>query len=236
MVTMSGLGNIVDVKASKIDDEALSEPWSRCLTDEPATSTFTTDASNLALVTQDITRHLIELQYGKLLMFHAAALCHPVSGASYAFIAPSGTGKTTLMRTLCTDWGYLTDETAAIEPETLTILPYQKPLSLRLDGHSYKQEVSPDELGLLPPHAAPRLQGLFVLSRSAKHSGLSVSRMGLFDAINRITPEISALARLPRPLHLLAEVIERIGGIQELCYSEAESVRQWLDTEMKSHG
>lgn len=41
---------------------------------------------------------LISTQTGRLLMFHAGAVAHPVIGRSLVFIAEGGTGKTTLAR------------------------------------------------------------------------------------------------------------------------------------------
>ena len=91
---------------------------------------LTTLASALSGITQQVTRAAIEARAGQLLMFHAGALCDLDTGATIAFVAPGGTGKTTLVRTLGPGRGYVTDETVGVRARR-GIEPYCKPLSVR---------------------------------------------------------------------------------------------------------
>ena len=80
------------------------------------------------------------------------------------FVAPSGTGKTTLACLLGRSFGYLTDETVGIDPPSGRILPYPKPLSVRISPEK-RRELSADELGLRAVPADPTVARLVVLLR-----------------------------------------------------------------------
>jgi hypothetical protein len=179
----------------------------------------------LSEITRVITGALIRAQAGRLLMFHAGAVAHPRSGASLVFAAPGGTGKTTLARKLSRHYGYLSDETVAISPDGL-IHPYPKPLSLRIAGTSaHKDERSPDAAGLLPAPPAPRLARLVLLRRDHRATTPRVEEPRLLDALARLIPESSSLSKLPRPLQLLAGLIERTGPIQAWTYAESDDLK-----------
>lgn len=221
------------------DDAALADAaeaaWSRCR--EPRG--FSAEAEQVTArnpgtperipptlqgLTQTITRALIRAQTGRLLMFHAGAVSHPGTGESLVFVAPGGTGKTTLARTLGGRYGYLTDETVGIDPATGIIHPYPKPLSLRT-GDPHKAEVSPDELGLVGVHPRPRVARVILLARPADHTGEpDIEELGLLDAVAALLPESSAVDRLERPLHVVAELVERAGPPLRVSYTEAEEL------------
>ncbi|MGO7984161.1 hypothetical protein ACC691_40715, partial [Rhizobium johnstonii] len=59
-----------------------------------------------------ITRFVITANAGRLLMFHASGLDAGGDGTRsvIAFVAPSGTGKTTIARVLGQSYGYVSDE------------------------------------------------------------------------------------------------------------------------------
>jgi hypothetical protein len=71
------------------------------------------------------------------------------------------------------------------------------------------------------------LATLAILRRSSAHDAATVTRLDLFDAITMLVPETSSLSRLPRPLHLLADLEESIDGIWLIEYAEAEQVLDW---------
>lgn len=155
-------------------------------------------------------------------MFHAAGLSDPVTGATVALVAPSGTGKTTAVAALATRLGYVTDETVIIDPQTLEITPFPKPLSLLgPDGQRPKTLVSPDELGLLPTPANPYLAGVVVLDRDPAHDADPVLQpLSLTEALEQLVPQTSSLAALDRGLVQLAAVLDRVGGSHVLRYRE----------------
>ncbi len=229
--------------------ERLCAAWSRCI-DGPASRlgeavTLTLTASDVAedlirgstrlaaaqadslitSATQSVTASVITAQAGNLLMFHAGAVSHPVTGASLVFVAPGGTGKTTLARVLGRKFGYLTDETVGIDREG-RILPYPKPLSIRPDpSATHKMEHSPDALGLRPAHPEPFVSRIILLGRSDDHrDDPHVEELSLLDAITALAPETSSLSALNRGLAFCADVIERTGPALRVRYAEAESV------------
>lgn len=226
--SVRALGTSVEVDIGEVDRGVFEQAWARCLSSEAtasATGAMVGPRSTMTALTQAITHELISQRRGELLMFHAGAVCHPQTGASIAYVAPGGTGKTTLSRLLGQHFGYLTDETVGVEPATWRIHAYPKPLSTRTaEGGFPKSEVGPDQLGLLPAHPAPVLRHLVLLRRDQGLVEPRWTRLELFDAIVALAPETSSLNRLERPLHLLADLYAALGGIWLVEYAEAGQI------------
>lgn len=216
---------------------AVAHAWRRCvdvaapLGDHPAADTLVLKHPSssepehhraaLQQLSRDVTLRLIAAQTGRLLMFHAGAVADPRTGDTLVFIAPSGTGKTTLALTLGAHFGYVTDETVGVDPHTGRIHPYPKPLSIITGSGRGKTESSPDSLGLLLHHGAPRLAKVVLLDRRHKATRACLEPLDVLTAIEGIVPQSSALNRLPRPLRTLAEILEATGSVHRLTYSEA---------------
>lgn len=245
MPVIHALGASVHVDlAAEIEVGVFTTAWSRCLRGSEAGDGSPVDADpggagglatiqgngSMTQVTQAITRQLIAERRGELLMLHAGAVCHPDTGSSIAYAAPGGTGKTTLTRVLGRRYGYLTDETVGIEPRTWRIKPYPKPLSTRTPEGGYpKSELGPDELGLLEAHPHPTLTTLAILRRTSGRAEAEISRLDLFDAVTALVPETSSLPAMDRPLHLLADLYDELGGFWLLEFGEAEQLTGWID-------
>lgn len=181
----------------------------------------------LHLLSPTVTARMIDRRAGELVMLHAAALADPATGATAVLVAPSGTGKTTAASTLGRTMSYLSDETSAITPEG-HVLTYRKPLSV-IEGGDFKAQRAPTELGLLTTDTDARLAALLVLERRADHEGEPHSvRPPLVDAVAALTPENSYLARLDRPLHRLADLVELAGGVHRVTYREASDLAPLL--------
>ncbi|MEO7448919.1 MAG: hypothetical protein ABI336_11665 [Humibacillus sp.] len=183
-------------------------------------------ASTLSQLTQEVTYAAIEARAGELMMFHAGALCDQATGATLAFVAPGGTGKTTLARILgrVTGRGYVTDETVGVRPD-LSIEPYRKPLSVRRSEPGPKDETSPLSLGLDVPQAAPWLAGIVLLSRDLPAGEpIAVEVVDDLDALVMLAPETSSLSRFERPLHELADLVSAVGGLRIVRYHDAEDL------------
>jgi hypothetical protein len=179
-------------------------------------------AATLSHITQEVTRAAIGARAGELFMFHAGALSDQSSGAAIAFVAPGGTGKTTLVRTLGPGRGYVTDETVGVRAD-LEIEPYSKPLSVRRpDLGGPKDETSPLALGLEVPRVTPWLAGMVLLRRDlAPGAPVVVEKVDPLDALVMLGPETSSLALLNRPLHALSALLEAIGGLRVVRYHDA---------------
>lgn len=185
-------------------------------------------ARGLMLLTQHITTSLIKARAGQALMFHAGALADLRSGAAFVYVAQGGTGKTTLTRALGSGLAYLTDETVAVGVDGW-IDPYPKPLSVRREPfEGIKDETAPGDLGLRPPVGQPWVAGMVVLERDPAVRRPEVTRLGVLDAITALAPETSSLARLPKPLHLLADLLTASGGLRRVRYGEAADLRDLL--------
>ena len=144
----------------------------------------------LQLLTQAVTRCGIELHAGRRLLFHAAAVANPETGATFVFVAPGGTGKTTLSAVLGREFAYVTDETVCITND-FSVVPYPKPLSRR-QGRIHKEESAPDDLGLLEVGAAPWLADIAVIKRTG-----APARAGGWAARHRVCGGGRSLAPHP---------------------------------------
>ena len=176
----------------------------------------------LQTLTQELTRRLITAQVGRLLLLHGGAVRHPVTRES--FVAPGGTGKTTLARLLGRPYVYLSDETVGID-DNGRIHPYSKPPSLRTPEGGPKHEASPDDLGLARAHPAPTVKRVILLRRPLDYAGLpAIEELGTLDAVQQILPETSSLSKLPRPLRALAALAEKCGPVLSCPYAESDDL------------
>lgn len=173
-----------------------------------------------------VTQRAIGAQAGRLLMLQAAALAHPDTGATAVLVGPSGAGKTTLATTLGRHFAYLTDETVGILPDH-RVVAYPKPLSVREQpGDQVKRQVNPAEAGLSPAQGAePRVRALLLLNRRPDWTGLpEVTRMATVDALPELAAQSSYSSRLERPLHRLAALAEKAGGVRRVTYAECDDL------------
>lgn len=182
------------------------------------------DATLTALASQ-VTVAGIQQRGGELIMLHGAVLADPASGRAVGFVAPSGTGKTTLCRTLGTaghGWAYATDETIGLEPDG-RVVPYPKPLSIIEDdlAAGVKRQRPVADLGI--PVAARdglRLAALTILHRDPEATEVVVEEVDTVDALAALAPETSYLAQWDKPLHVLAGLLDGVGGLKRLTYAE----------------
>jgi hypothetical protein len=170
-----------------------------------------------------ITRLAITERAGSLTMFHACGLADPRTGAAAVLFGPSGTGKTTLARTLGRDFAYLSDETAGVSSDRL-LVPYPKPLSiLTVPGSPLKEQVSPGALGLrsTEPRDYP-LRVLVQLNRVPDHGGAAqVDLLSTVDALPEMISQASFTRQMERPLHHMAALVHHVGGVRRVTYREA---------------
>ena len=173
-----------------------------------------------------VTRLAVTERRRDLTMLHACAVADPATGDAVVLYGPSGTGKTTLARTLCSELVYLTDETAGVNPD-LRISPYLKPLSILVEpGDTLKEQASPGRLGLVRPRDLTyRLRALVQLRRDRHHEGDALlQRLATVDALPELVAQTSYTLEMERPLHRPADLPHRGGGGRRVTYAEAEQV------------
>jgi hypothetical protein len=183
--------------------------------------------SLLDRLTPMVTTLALTERRADVVAFHACAVADPATGDAVALYGPSGTGKTTVARTLCTDLVYLSDETAAVDAD-LHVVPYPKPLSILVDpADTVKDQVSPARLGLVRPgQRRYRLRGLVQLRRDPDHVGDAVLEpLSTVQALPELTAQTSFTREMIRPLHRPADLVTRTGGVRRVTYAEAEQLR-----------
>jgi hypothetical protein len=179
-------------------------------------------------LTSFLTVAAIEERAGELMMLHAAGLADPATGRTAALVARSGMGKTTATRTLATRFGYVSDETVAIE-RSGRILPYPKPLSV-IDAPppAPKVQRGPDELGLAPAPAEVTLGAVVLLERQPGLGAAAIEPVPHAEALVDLVPQTSALARIERPLAWLCRILDGCGGAVRVRYTEAHQLEDVL--------
>ncbi|PPH09770.1 hypothetical protein C5C71_10735 [Rathayibacter sp. AY1C1] len=187
-------------------------------------------------LTSTLTLEAIGARRADLLMLHACGISDE-SGRVLAFVAASGTGKTTIARTLGSRFGYVTDETVGVTPEG-RVLPYPKPLSVKpLTGSAPKAQLAPGSLALRPvPEAPLRLAGVLLLERRDGVGTPFLEHVDPVDAIEDLVPQTSYLSARPRPIADLVRTLSALGGVRRLVYSEAASVVHLVEEVFASLG
>jgi hypothetical protein len=180
-----------------------------------------------------VTLAALDALRGSRLLLHAAGVATP-DGRVLAMVGPSGRGKTTASRHLGTRFGYVSDESVAVD-QTLSVWPYRKPLSVIVGGKPVKEQIAPSDLGLLPLSGAPlRLAGITLLERDPETSEPGPTAVDLIDAICEMTPQISYLPELPSPLQYIARIIDRIGPVTRLVYRDAADLPDMVEDMLAS--
>ena len=175
-----------------------------------------------------ITERAIRAQTGRLLMLHACGLADPSTGATVVLAATSGTGKTTLARTLGDQLAYVTDETIAITREG-TVVPYPKPLSvLNGAGATYKDQTPASKTCLTAFGGKARVAAIAIMHRQPGRAGVEVERLATLHALAALAPHGSLLGELEHPLSWMADLLHRTGGLRLVRYAEASTLRPFV--------
>lgn len=164
---------------------------------------------------------------GEALMLHASAVALD-DGRVLGFVGPSGRGKTTAAQSLGAQFGYVTDETLAVQHDG-TVLAYPKPLSIG-DRPSHKSQTAASALGLgRAPADDLRLAAIVLLDRRPGVEQPRVEWVPLTEALADLVPQTSYFAQIDRPLRTLVELVRSTGGVRRVVYSEASTLPGLVD-------
>ncbi|MDQ0118089.1 hypothetical protein J2T22_001266 [Pseudarthrobacter defluvii] len=197
-------------------------------------ATFQLAAGSFEELAENLTSRLtvaaILANAGELTMLHACGVAHPATGAVVALVAKSGTGKTTAASVLARTYGYVTDETVAIAWNG-SVIPYPKPLSVKQVADTPKRQASPDEFGLQVAPASPYIQSIVLLNRVQGDLPVApvLERVPLADAVLTLIPESSSQGEVVDPLQSLCRLIQSVGGVWQVTYSEAADLPAALE-------
>jgi hypothetical protein len=199
------------------------DPAGGTAADEAAAITSTDEHRLMDQLASRLNLEALQARVGELLLLHACAVADPATGATVVLVAPSGAGKTTASIALGRRFGYLSDEIAAIRFDG-TMLAYPKPLSVLVDGQRPKRQVSPSELGLLESPAHPWLAAIALLDRTSVQDQPDVAQMRTIEALPALAAQSSSLHLLNKPLHQLAGMLHRTGGLRRIRYHTADDL------------
>ncbi len=241
LIALRAFGATVGVRGAPSGLAGLAGQWSRCLAplDSVPDEVFELHHADVP-VSDEMALRLtwrvniagIESRAGRSLMLHAAGLALP-DGSVLGLVAPSGTGKTTAAVVLGrAGYGYVTDETLAIDPDTLAVETFAKPLSVIDAGHEEKQLLGPDDLGLGLCPDPLRLTRLVALDRRPEHGSPHLRPASLSEAVPLLVAQSSAIARLPRPLQRIEALLDAVGGLQVLEYADISDALPLIETLM----
>jgi hypothetical protein len=184
------------------------------------------DTETLEVATAGVTVLAIQELAGDRLMLHACAVADPDSGAAVVMVGPSGAGKTTIAATHGRRWGYVTDETVAVDRDGRA-WSYPKPLSV-VDGER-KVQHSPDDLGLVQAPVEVTVAKVLLLDRRPGVAAATVEPVQTADAIALLAEHTSYLTYLDRPLHWLGGLVQQSGGVDRVSYGECEQLEPLIE-------
>lgn len=231
---IDAIGTVIEIDGSGLTGEgwaAVERAWSGAKLAHDgaypsatvATQGTVSTASMLASLSVDVTLAALEQRAGEAILLHAAGLA-TAEGRVVVLVGPSGRGKTTASRILGRDFGYVSDESVAIE-EDGTVRPYRKPLSIIEEINHLKAQRSPGDLGLrLLPDAPLQLAALVLIERDETVAEPRGEWLDPAEGIVGLAQQASYLGRLPRPLHTLWSHIAAVGGVHRITYSDAATL------------
>lgn len=181
-------------------------------------------------LTVQVTLQVLKHYSGHAHLLHAAVLGAPQTRRAFALVAASGTGKTTASKVLGQKFAYLSDETAVIRYNR-SLVPYLKPLSIIENKDEPKRQYSPLEIGLEavdPADESYQLEHIIILNRVDAPQAPQLERMSMDKALFRIVAQSSGVQRSGTGLGDLAQLINDVGGVLMLTYSEISETIELL--------
>ncbi len=105
------------------------------------------------------------------------------------------------------------------------MVAYPKPLSvIERSGSGLKTQSAASVLGLRRAPDRLTLAGILFLDRDPSLTELRVEPVPTLRALAALAPQTSYLARLPAPLHRVADLLQATGGLRRVRYREAEEL------------
>jgi energy-coupling factor transporter ATP-binding protein EcfA2 len=229
---VDAVGSIVGIDLSVLDEsdaEAVRAAWSDATVDsgepvEIVRPTGVDRAQMLSNLSQQVTLAAIEAARGRAWMLHAAGVTTP-DGRVVVLVGPSGRGKTTASRALGAVYGYVSDETVAIDDDG-RVWAYRKPLSVIEDPAQPKVQHPPTALGLQPlPDAELRVAAVVLLDRDEEHPETpSIEIVDTGDALGDLVSQTSFLHDQPAALRFITALAAATGGIRTVRYRESATL------------
>ena len=114
--------------------ESLCLQYGKYLSDNALNDVYKIDAANISLYNIDEILFNMTTYDENILPIHGAAVEY--NGYVYIFLAPTTTGKTTLVTYLINNsFGYVTEDCVLLDKQTFKVYPYTCPIHLRAGGY-----------------------------------------------------------------------------------------------------
>jgi hypothetical protein len=84
--------------------------------------------------------------------------------------------------------------------------------------------VGPDELGLQQAPSTPFIQSIVLLDRVETSTPPKLTKVPLVDAVLALIPDSSSQGAIEEPLQSLCRLIDSVGGVWQVTYSEASDL------------
>jgi hypothetical protein len=230
---VDAIGSCIAIDLSGLDEgdeAAVREVWADAasvIEREPAATVTPAGGTRehmLSNLSQQVTLAAIDKARGRAWMLHAAGVATP-DGRVVVLVGPSGRGKTTAARALGAAYGYVSDETVAIDADG-RVWPYRKPLSIIEDGVWPKVQRAPSAIGLQPlPDAPLHVAAVVLLERGEQHpESPAIDATDLGDALADLVKQTSFLHDQAGALRFIVALAEATGGIRTVRYCEAATL------------
>lgn len=180
-----------------------------------------------------VTRVVISQLIGRSVLLHAAAVDMEGLGVVIA-VGPSGAGKSTAATALGKSGGYLTDELVVLDPESLRVEAYPKPVSRggSPGARGGKQDVDLGQLGLHPRRRGGAPAQVLFLNRLGPESSMNADsalrRVEHREALSRLIGQSSSMWRVPEALSVLSRLLDSVDGAIEVTYRDAQEIEGLL--------
>jgi hypothetical protein len=181
-----------------------TESAARAVLFDGAPISETRDPANLLPSVMSAINRAVAEASGERVLVHASAVEH--HGRTLLFPAPMEAGKSTLAAGLVkTGFRYVTDEAAAIEPQTLEVVPYPRPISIDRGSWSLLADLRPDIAPGVEPYTAAQWH---VSPLSIRPDAVAPRSLPGIVAFPRYSPQSRTQARRVAPATALVELVE----------------------------
>lgn len=170
-----------------------------------------------------VIRRTSEFQRSTMVTLEGVALAHPVTGATAVLVAPPGSARDAVVRSLSSHLALVSDGIVAIT-ETGAVLPLRTPLPVSDDARTTILQ-APSTLGVPALPDTCQVTALLLLEHQPEQRETpTLTPLHTADALGALAQRSPLLPHLSRPLHRLAAVVHQVDAMQVVGYDDPGSL------------